>query len=117
MAPETREAGKLPKAFSNLQNHADRWALPTMALRHEQRLATSQALQREFYDAFLPVFEEAIDYLGSYPFDQLPEDAQTLLNLCLAMVDISLSIEVFGEHEGPHADLARRITVLNELSR
>ena len=51
---------------------------------------------REFYDAFFPRFEEAIDYCDKFPLDDLPEDALNLLHLIYSMMMIAMSVEVIG---------------------
>jgi len=51
---------------------------------------------REFYDAFSPRFEEAIDYCDKYPLDDLPEDVLNLLHLIYSMIMVSMAVEIFG---------------------
>ena len=38
---------------------------------------------REFYDAFTPRFEEAIDYCDKFPLDDLPEERWTSCTLSI----------------------------------
>ena len=51
---------------------------------------------QEFYDAFTPRFEEAIDYCDKFGLDDLPDDALNLLHLIYSMIMVSMAIEVFG---------------------
>ena len=51
---------------------------------------------REFYDAFTPRFEEAIDYCDKFPLDDVPDDALNLLHLVYSMIMVSMAVEVFG---------------------
>ena len=54
---------------------------------------------REFYDAFSPRLEEAIDYCDKFPLDDLPDDALNLLHLIYSMIMVSMAVEVFGQPE------------------
>jgi hypothetical protein len=53
----------------------------------------------EFYDAFTPRFEEAIDYCDKFPLDEVPDDALNLLHLIYSMIMVSMAIEVFGQQK------------------
>jgi hypothetical protein len=92
MVAETR----LPTAFAELEPFAEKWCLPTEAERWKARLSTSMPVIREFYDAFSPRFEEAIDYCDKFPLDDIPEDALNLLHLIYSMIMISMAVEIFG---------------------
>ena len=59
-------------------------------------LATPMPEIREFYDAFSPRFEEAIDYCDKFPLDDVPDDALNLLHLVYSMIMVSMAVEVFG---------------------
>jgi len=64
--------------------------------RWEARLSTPMSDLHDFYDAFTPRFEEAIDYCDKYPLDDIPDDALNLLYLVYSMIMVSMAIEVFG---------------------
>jgi hypothetical protein len=87
---------RLPTAFAELESFAKKWCLPTEAERWNTRLATSMPEIREFYDAFSPRLEEAIDYCDKFPLDDVPEDALNLLHLIYSMIMISMAVEIFG---------------------
>nr|CRL71108.1 hypothetical protein CPGR_02282 [Mycolicibacterium komanii] len=87
---------RLPSAFGEFESFAEKWCLPTEAERWATRLATPMPEIREFYDAFTPRFEEAIDYCDKFPLDDLPEDALNLLHLIYSMIMVSMAVEVFG---------------------
>lgn len=87
---------RLPSAFAEFEQFAEKWCLPTEADRWATRLATPMPEIREFYDAFTPRFEEAIDYCDKFPLDDLPEDALNLLHLIYSMIMVSMAVEVFG---------------------
>ena len=87
----------LPSAFSELEEFAQTWCLPTERERWNQRLASSMAEMREFYDAFFPRLEEAVEYCDKFSLDDLPEDAMNLLHLIYSLVMVAMAIEIFGQ--------------------
>jgi hypothetical protein len=87
----------LPSAFAELEEFAQTWCLPTEAERWNQRLACSMAEMREFYQAFFPRLEEAIEYCDKFPLDDLPEDVMNLLHLIYSLVMVAMAVEVFGQ--------------------
>ena len=93
--PKTR----LPSAFAELEAFAEKWCLPTEAERWNMRMATSMLVMREFYEAFSPRLEEAIEYCDKFPLDDLPDDALNLLHLVYSMIMESMAIEVFGQQK------------------
>ena len=66
---------RLPSAFAEFEPFAEKWCLATEPERWEARLATPMQEIHEFYDAFSPRFEEAIDYCDKFPLDDVPDDA------------------------------------------
>jgi len=87
----------LPSAFAELEGFARTWCLPTEAERWNQRLASSMAEMREFYDAFFPRVEEAIEYCDKFSLDDLPEDVVHLLHLIYSLVMVAMAVEVFSQ--------------------
>lgn len=87
----------LPSAFAELEHFAQIWCLPTEAERWNQRMASSLVEMREFYDAFFPRLEEAIDYCDKFPLDDVPEDATHLLHLIYSLVMVAMAVEIFGQ--------------------
>ncbi len=87
----------LPSAFTELEHFARAWCLPTEAERWNQRMASSLAEMREFYDAFFPRLEEAIDYCDKFPLDDIPDDAAHLLQLIYSLVMVAMAVEIFGQ--------------------
>jgi hypothetical protein len=88
---------RLPSAFAELEPYAETWCLPTEAERWNKRVASSMPEMREFYDAFFPRLEEAIEYCDKFPLDDLPEDALNLLHLVYSLIMVSMAVEVFGQ--------------------
>lgn len=87
---------RLPSAFAEFEPYAEKWCLATEAERWNTRLSTPMPEIREFYDAFTPRFEEAIDHCDKFPLDDLPEDIANLLHLIYSMIMVSMAVEVFG---------------------
>ncbi len=87
---------RLPSAFAEFERYAEKWCLATEPERWEMRLSTPMVEIREFYDAFTPRFEEAIDYCDKFGLDDLPDDALSLLHLIYSMVMVSMAVEIFG---------------------
>jgi hypothetical protein len=90
---------RLPSAFAELEPFAEKWCLATEAERWDMRMATPMPVMREFYDAFAPRLEEAIDYCDKFPLDDIGDDALNLLHLIYSMVMVSMAIEVFGQQK------------------
>ena len=87
----------LPSAFAEFEEFTQTWCLPTEAERWNQRLASSMTEMREFYQAFFPRLEEAIEYCDKFPLDDLPDDAVNLLHLVYSLVMVAMAVEVFGQ--------------------
>ncbi|BBZ11865.1 hypothetical protein [Mycobacterium branderi] len=88
---------KLPSAFAELEPFAEIWCLPTEAERWERRMASSMAEMREFYDAFFPRLEEAIEYCDKFSLDDLPDDALNLLHLIYSLIMVAMSVEIMHQ--------------------
>ncbi|OBI53428.1 hypothetical protein A5707_11645 [Mycobacterium kyorinense] len=87
----------LPSAFAELEPYAQTWCLPTESERWDRRMASSMSDMREFYDAFFPRLEEAIDYCDKFPLDDLPDDALHLLHLIYSLIMVAMSVEVMHQ--------------------
>jgi hypothetical protein len=87
----------LPSAFAELEEFAQTWCLPTERERWNQRLASSMAEMREFYNAFFPRLEEAVEYCDKFSLDDLPEDVVNLLHLIYSLVMVAMAVEIFGQ--------------------
>jgi hypothetical protein len=88
---------KLPSAFAELEPYAETWCLATEGERWNRRLASSMAEMRDFYDAFFPRLEEAIDHCDKFPLDDVPEDAVNLLHLIYSLVIVAMAVEIFKQ--------------------
>jgi hypothetical protein len=96
----------LPAEFAELEPFAPTWCLPTEAARFAQRMATPMADQQAFYDAFFPRAEEAIAYCDRFPLDELPEDAERLLQLLYSLIMVSFPVEAWRQPHIPDSGAA-----------
>jgi hypothetical protein len=89
----------LPNAFAEFEPYAEIWCLGTETQRHTQRLASSMDELVEFYDAFFPRLEAAIDYCDTYSLDDLPDDVTHLLQLIYSLIMVAMSVEIFSQQK------------------
>jgi hypothetical protein len=88
---------KLPSAFAEAEPYAEIWCLATEDERWTQRMSSNMAEMRQFYDAFFPRVEEAIDYCDKFSLDDMPDDAVNLLHLIYSLVMVAMAVEVFKQ--------------------
>ena len=96
----------LPPQFSELESFAPRWCLATERERFAMRMASSMDDIQAFYDAFFPRAEEAIAYCDQFPLDELPEDAERLLQLLYSLVMASFPVEAWRQPHIPDSGAA-----------
>jgi len=97
----------LPPEFADLEPHAAAWCLATEPERWAKRQGSSMAELQRFYEAAFPRAEEAMAYCDRFPLEDLPEDAERLLQLVLSLVMVSFAVEVWRQPEVIHCGSAR----------
>lgn len=102
-------AKALPSAFAELEPFTETWCLATETERWNQRLASTMPQLHEFYDAFFPRVEEAIDYCDKFPLDELPEDAINLLHLVYSLIMVAMAVEIM--HQPAPVDAADAVMI------
>jgi hypothetical protein len=65
-----------------------------------------------FYDAAFPRAEEAIAWCDRFPLDDMPAEAERLLQLVYSLLLVSYAVEVWKQPEVVHAGSARIDRVL-----
>jgi hypothetical protein len=90
-------AALLPREFADLEPFAPTWCLATEPERWEQRLASTMEDMQAFYDACFSRADEAIRYCDGFELDELPDDAERLLQLLCSFALISYPIEVWQQ--------------------
>lgn len=88
-------ASQFPQPFEAFEPFSG-WALLQREARYKKRIGSSMDEIRAFYDALRPRMEEMVEYLNARSLDNLSEEDSRLLNLALAWMDASRSIEVLG---------------------
>jgi hypothetical protein len=96
----------LPEPFADLEPFAADWALPTRAQRYEARLSKPYDDLVLFYDAVAPRAEAAIAYLNGLDINELPPDAERLLQLLYSMILVSYAVNVFKQNRIPDSGAA-----------
>lgn len=86
---------RLPAEFSDLEPFVPTWCLRTEAERWTQRMNTSIEDMRAFYSAVFPRMEAILAYCDAFPLDDLPDQAERLLQLALSFVMVSFPVEVW----------------------
>jgi hypothetical protein len=97
----------LPPEFAELEPWATTWCLPMEPERWARRMRSSMAELRAFYDAFFPRAEEAIAWCDRFPLDDMPADAERLLQLLHSLLMVSYAVEVWKQPEVIHCGSAR----------
>jgi hypothetical protein len=96
----------LPPEFSELEPFAATWCLPTERQRFARRMASSMDEIQAFYDACFPRAEEAIAYCDKFPLDELPADAERLLQLIYSLIMASFPVEAWRQPHIPDSGAA-----------
>ena len=87
-------ANGLPHGFEDLQPFMD-WACPTELERNEKRWSSTMEESRTFYDAMLARGPAALEYLGQFELADIKDADLALLNMCLALAEVSATIEMY----------------------
>ncbi len=99
----------LPTGFAELESYARVWCLATETERWNARTASTMAEMHEFYDAFFPRLEEAIDYCDKFTLDDLPDDALNLLYMIYSLIMVAMAVEVM--HQPAPTDSADAVMI------
>jgi hypothetical protein len=96
----------LPSEFADLEPFAAKWCLATERERFAARMASSMDEMQTFYDACFPRAEDAIAYCDRFPLDDMPDDAQRLLQLLYSLVMTSFPVEAWRQPNVPDSGAA-----------
>lgn len=86
----------LPDDFADLEPWLD-WAQPSEFLRNRKRWTATMAESQEFYDVMQARCAEALAYLDRFALADLDARQQRLLNMCLALAEVAVTVEMYGE--------------------
>jgi len=87
----------LPSAFAEFEEFAEIWCLATETERWNARINASMPELHDFYDAFFPRLEEAIEYCDKFPLDDLPDDVLHLLQLIYSLIMVAMAVEIMRQ--------------------
>ena len=97
----------LPAEFADLEPWARIWCLASEPERWAQRMRSRMEGLEAFYAAFFPRAEEAIAWCDRFPLDEMPADAERLLQLLHSLLIVSYAVEVWKQPEVIHCGSAR----------
>ena len=100
--------------FSDLNDLAHSWGLPTERARMQKRLQSDIAELRHLYNRVMPRLEAIIRHLDTFPTDGIPMADRALEYLAYATVEASLAVERFGQPAVPDSFDALRFIPLHE---
>ena len=87
----------LPSAFAELEPYAQTWCLATETERWNTRVSSTMPEMRDFYNAFFPRLEEAIDYCDKFALDSMPDDALNLLHMIYSLIMVAMAVEIMHQ--------------------
>ena len=99
----------LPSAFAEFESYAQTWCLATETERWNARINASMPELHDFYDAFFPRLEEAIEYCDKFPLDDLPDDVLHLLRLVYSLIMVAMAVEIM--HQPAPGDAADAVMI------
>jgi len=91
----------LPPQFADLEHFAPKWCRETEEERYSLRLGATMDELQDFYDAALPLGEEAQAYLDKFDLYDLPDQELNLLRLMFALIVIVFPVEAFRQAKVP----------------
>ena len=103
----------LPRAFSDLTDVAEVWALEGMAAQNQVRLRHSIEEIDEFYQRMLKRMNSIMSYLQELPTtSSLPEPDLNLYNLACAYIEVAPAAELFRDADVPDGFPVERFRIL-----
>jgi hypothetical protein len=111
----TQQDQRLPAGFEELEPFVAFWAGKTSQARMNARCSSSMEDIQRFYNAMTPRTEEALCYIEQFPIDAIPEDANRLLCLVLALAQAHISVEVHGTARAPNTPWPNAIRIVHGL--
>lgn len=103
----------LPSGFEELEAFVDYWVRDTSHERLQQRSSATMEEIKSFYDAMLARAEDAIAHCEAFPLDDMPEDAERLFKMLIALGQAAIAVEMHGEPIAHHSTFPNRIVITN----
>ncbi|RLA10076.1 MAG: hypothetical protein DRQ60_08410 [Gammaproteobacteria bacterium] len=105
-------SARLPEQFASLEGFLDQWDLPTERARHTTRLTSPIEDSQALYDALLPCIEPIAEFFGDRDLAGFSAAEQSLLNLSLSFMEVSLTVEALKSPTVPGGFAYERFEVL-----
>jgi len=102
----------LPDGYEALEPYVAKWAKDSSAERMTERATSSMEDIQAFYDAILPLADEAMNLIDNYPIDDMPEDIACLCKLVLALPQVAMAVELHGQPRLPNTPYPHGIELL-----
>ena len=99
----------LPSAFAELEEYAQTWCLATETERWNARVGAAMPELLEFYNAFFPRLEDAIEYCDKFSLENLPDDALNLLRMIYSLIMVAMAVEIM--HQPAPVDAADAVMI------
>ncbi|MCG2634272.1 MAG: hypothetical protein J4A00_04995 [Gammaproteobacteria bacterium] len=93
----------VPEKFHAVDHHLARWALPNQVARVEARLASTIEELDELHRDVMPLLQEIVETLGSYPLADIPEELVPYGHLALMIADTDFAVNRVRQPEIPFA--------------
>lgn len=84
----------LPEPFRDLEPYMD-WSLPTESERIARKTKTPMEEIIDFHGVLSKRLEEIVEYLNQYSYGEMPPDAQSLCDMALSLVEVSMLVEMY----------------------
>lgn len=104
----------LPEGFADLEPWID-WAQPTEHLRNRKRWSATMADSKAFYDVMQARCGDALTYLDQFPLADLDDRQQALLNMCLALTEVSVTVEMYDDPQPKYVFPIERFVPVHDM--
>jgi hypothetical protein len=101
----------LPPGFEALEPFVATWALDRADARARARRASAEADRTAFFETAKPLLAPGLAYLDQKPLDQFDARETRLMQLLLSLAHVSMAVEIQGDDEPKHAEVARHMTI------
>jgi len=93
----------VPEQFHAIDHHLARWALPNEVARVEARLSATIEELNELHREVMPLLQEIVETLGSYPLADIPEELVPYGHLALMLADTDFAVNRVQQPDIPLA--------------
>lgn len=108
-------SGLLPPGFEAAEPFVAEWVLPDAAARMAKRQASGIDDLNRLYDTMLPLGEAALAHLRNFELGNVPEDAERLLKLMLALAEVAPAVEWYNDPRVYDGFPVERIRFLRQI--